>query len=284
MITLEVVDIEEETIDAGAVEVLPPAVRDPQAVNLFGDSSPTAVVERATEVANALSEVIEQKNLYTQIQRRKHVNVEGWTLLGSMLGVFPIVEWTRQTDDGWEARVVARTLSGADVGAAEAMCSRRESSWKNRDDYAIRSMAQTRAVSKALRHPLGFIMTLAGYEATPEAEISEVAPAADQPAGLPKPQSWKDVEDLLTAYTDDGATYHLFQRFGSSARKLLFADADLTEEQKAELFSIAARTAYDLRNTVDASTFPPPSESDIATAWAKYLDGAILEPSPEKGD
>lgn len=276
--------IEDETIEGEAVEVLPPAVRDSQDVNLFGDASPTTVVERATEAANALSAVIEQKSLYTQIQQRKHVSVEGWTLLGSMLGVFPIVEWTRQTDDGWEARVVARTLSGAEVGAAEAMCSRKESSWKNRDDYAIRSMAQTRAVSKALRHPLGFVMTLAGYSATPEAEISDGAGVSEPDTGLPKPTSWKDVEDLLIAYEDDGATYRLFQRFGSSARKLLFADADLTNPEKDTLFSIAARAAFDLRLTVDASKFPPPSEEDVATAWAKHLDGAVLEPSPEKGD
>jgi hypothetical protein len=67
--------------------------------------------------------------------------------------------------------VVAKTLSGQVVGAAEAMCTHSENTWRNRDEYALRSMAQTRAVSKALRLPLGFVMQLAGYEATPAEEM-----------------------------------------------------------------------------------------------------------------
>jgi hypothetical protein len=88
-----------------------------------------------------------------------------------MLGVFPETEWTRQIEGGWEARVVAKTLNGQVVGAAEAMCTHSENTWRNRDEYALRSMAQTRAVSKALRLPLGFVMQLAGYEATPAEEM-----------------------------------------------------------------------------------------------------------------
>ena len=278
---------EEEVIDAEVEEValVPTAVRETQAVNLFGDATPSAVIERATEAANALSAVIEQKSLYTVIQQRKHVNVEGWTLLGSMLGVFPVIEWTRKTDDGWEARATAQTRSGEIIGAAEAMCSRGERTWKNRDDYALRSMAQTRAVSKALRHPLGFIMTLAGFEATPDSEIptDDPEPIRQGPT-LAKPKSWKDVEQLLIAYNDGGETFALFQRFGSAARKYLFGDEDLTNPQKDELFQISARAAYELRETVDPSEFPAPSEADVSKAWAKQLDGAILEPQPQKGD
>jgi hypothetical protein len=105
------------------------------------------------------------------------VNVEGWTLLGSMLGVFPVVTWTRpvlneeERPIGWEARVEARTRAGEIVGAAEAECIRSERSWTSRDDYALRSMAQTRAVSKALRLPLGFVMQLAGFDPTPAEEM-----------------------------------------------------------------------------------------------------------------
>jgi hypothetical protein len=122
-------------------------------------------------VATELGKLITSRRLYKDIQGRKHVLVEGWTLLGSMLGVFPDTEWTRQIEGGWEARVVAKTLNGQVVGAAEAMCTHSENTWRNRDEYALRSMAQTRAVSKALRLPLGFVMQLAGYEATPAEEM-----------------------------------------------------------------------------------------------------------------
>lgn len=144
-------------------------------ITLFGTDDPVAVVERASTIATALAEVIKKRNLYKRIGQSDHVFVEGWTLLGSMLGVFAEVEWSRplypETVPGWEARAVARTLAGRVVGAAESMCSRSEGKWAKSDDYAIRSMAQTRAVSKALRLPLGFIMELAGYSATPAEEI-----------------------------------------------------------------------------------------------------------------
>jgi hypothetical protein len=135
------------------------------------------IIEEAARVADVLKDLLRKQSLTKRIQGREHVLVEGWTTLGSMLGVVPIVEWARQTDDGWEARVVAKTLDGRVVGAAEASCTRSEQTWKSRDDYALRSMAQTRATSKALRGPLGFIVTLAGYEATP----SEEMPSEDPP-------------------------------------------------------------------------------------------------------
>lgn len=295
---------EPETIEGEVAEILdslpepgglPPAVREQaHAVNLFGDAGPVAVVERATEAANALSAVIESKELYKVIGKKKHVYVEGWTLLGSMLGVFPVVEWTRQVDDGWEARVVARTRNGDEIGAAEAMCSRKEDRWKTADDYAIRSMAQTRAVSKALRHPLGFVMTLAGYEATPEAEMPAegIGPqgqgaqdAHDQALRenepLTKPRTWAKINEMVAAY--DEGTYELFFRFAESARRLLYPGSvdtsGLSAEEKNALGSVTGGAALALRNAVDSTKFPPPSEDDIRRAWASVLEGQELQPS-----
>lgn len=148
--------------------------------------NPAAFVAGYVGVADELSRVIREKNLTTLISGKDHVRVEGWTLLGSMLGVFPVTVWTRPVMDGeakvgWEARVEAKTRDGAVIGAAEAECLRSESLWKGRDDYALRSMAQTRATSKALRQPLGFVMTLAGFDATPAEEMPHNA------GGEPKP-------------------------------------------------------------------------------------------------
>jgi hypothetical protein len=157
--------IEGSAEEVGA-EVVPAETR-----TLFRTQDPAEVVERATEAANALRGVLTNQKLTNRISGREHVKVEGWTTLGSMIGVFPVCEWTRETPDGYLARVVARTLDGRVIGAAEAECTRSEKRWGDADPYAIRSMAQTRATSKALRAPLGFIVTLAGYEATPDEEI-----------------------------------------------------------------------------------------------------------------
>jgi hypothetical protein len=138
----------------------------PPPLTLFGTSDPRVALERMAEIATALVDVIETKKLYATINGRRHITCEGWTTLGGMLGVVPVVTATRPNDagDGIVAHVEARTLDGRVVGAAEAECSRAERTWKTRDPFALRSMAQTRAISRALRAPLGQIVVLAGYE------------------------------------------------------------------------------------------------------------------------
>jgi len=168
--------------------------------NLFGTADPHEVVTRATATADALIQVVRSKQLIKRIGNSDHVLVEAWTLLGAMLGVFPVCQWTRKLEDGWEARVVAQTLSGAIVGAAEAECLRSESNWKNRDDYALRSMAQTRATSKAMRAPLGFIVQLAGFNPTPAEEMPAEGKLLSDPSG----PAGDDPDPVLTFGTHKG--------------------------------------------------------------------------------
>jgi hypothetical protein len=156
-------------------ELLPDVIEKPAAIGLFGTDDPDLVIVKAVDVSNALARVIRDRKLYARVRGEEHVLVGGWTLLGSMLGVYPVCVWSRKLDDGWEARVEARTRDGAIVGAAESECLRSERQWAKADDYAIRSMAQTRATSKALRLTLGFVMKLAGFDETPAEEI----PAGD---------------------------------------------------------------------------------------------------------
>ena len=158
---------------------------------LFRTDDPGEVLTRARGVADALKTALDEGGMTMRIGRSEHVLVDGWQTLGAMLGVSPYVVWSRRTDAdaddpayGWEARAEARTVDGRVVGSAEAMVTRNERNWKNADDYAIRSMAQTRAISKALRGPLGFVITLAGRNATPAEEVAADAPETAQ-AALP---------------------------------------------------------------------------------------------------
>jgi hypothetical protein len=184
--------------DHQAVYELPPSTeleyRPPTPVTLFGTNDPTAALQRMTEIAKELVGVIRQRHLAVKIGQGEHLKADAWTTLGGMVGVVPIVEWTRPLEGGgWEARVQARTLDGRLVGAAESMCSRSEGMWAKRDDYALRSMAQTRAISRALRAPLGQIVTLAGYETTAAEEMpaeekkSRTRKPKPQPADVEKP-------------------------------------------------------------------------------------------------
>lgn len=83
----------------------------------------------------------------------------------------------------WEACVEVRTPSGVCVGRAEAMCSRDEETWSQRADYAVRSMAETRAESRAYRRAIGWIVHLAGYSPTPAEEMGHT-PGAEAPAEI----------------------------------------------------------------------------------------------------
>lgn len=181
-------------------------------ITLFGTDDPVAVVERASTIATALADVIRTRKLFKHIGQSDHVFVEGWTLLGSMLGVFAEVEWSRPVENGWESRAVARTLAGRTVGAAESMCSRSEAKWRTSDDYAIRSMAQTRAVSKALRLPLGFIMELAGYSATPADEMPDKQPgrgAESKPESGPVPATGPSLDQIKARLLEVASEHHL---------------------------------------------------------------------------
>jgi hypothetical protein len=147
-------------------------------------------------------------NMGTAEKPRWHVEVEGWQTLGTLLGTVPIIDYARPwTDpmtgrpqrvqyearvehfqgkgndrrlvrvttykvDGytWEARVrIVR--NGVTVGIGEGLCSRYEPRWGTAEEYAVKSMAITRATSRALKQAAGWIVALAGYEATPAAEV-----------------------------------------------------------------------------------------------------------------
>ena len=146
-----------------------------QSPSLFNSSSPSLIIEEATDIANQLSDIIKTKKLYKPIGAKSHVFVEGWTTLGALLGVFPYPESSvrldREDEIAYEASVIVRTLDGVEVSKGEAICSSKEANWRNSDEYAIKSMATTRATSKAMRIPLGWVMVLAGYSATPAEEM-----------------------------------------------------------------------------------------------------------------
>lgn len=194
-----------EPAEASVTALVP---REPTtATTLFGTTEPQEVVQRATKHAHALAAVIRDRKLFTTINGRDHVRVEGWTLLGSMIGVFAVPVWThpvpddwrdRNMDrpDGWQARVEVRTLGGEVVGAATASCMRAEKNWRDRDEYALESMAQTRATSKALRLPLGFVVVLAGYDVTPAEEMvgTEHDTTATQPSAPNRQRAKPDPE------------------------------------------------------------------------------------------
>ena len=148
------------------------------------------------KLSTELSQLIKEKGLSSNIQGKQFVNVEGWQFAGASLGLMPIITETtdltrRGTEPGqveikYMAKCEVRNItSGQLVATGVALCSNFERSKKGFDEYAILSMAQTRAIGKAYRNLLAWLMKAAGFEATP-AEEMDFAVKEETPAKKPK--------------------------------------------------------------------------------------------------
>jgi hypothetical protein len=175
-------------------------------------------MERARNIANRLRHLVDEKHLAVPIGQSEHLKVEAWCALGAMVGVSPMTEWTRPCQGAdvpaYEARVTAvRIATGQVICAAEADCwsdeykSLRDGGFRHNwvpgcpvhdthpktpceyapTRHALRSMAQTRATSKALGQALRWIVVLAGYSGTPAEEMTFKEEGAEKP----KPASFE---------------------------------------------------------------------------------------------
>ncbi len=131
-----------------------------------------------------LKKFIVSQKLFTPIEGKNYVNVEGWEFAGAATGISPIitkVEKIKATGEiKYRAEVELRTHTGEMVGFGMAVCSNKEPKRKNANEHVIASMAQTRAISKAYRNKLAFLMKMAGYEPTPAEEIEEKKPTKEE--------------------------------------------------------------------------------------------------------
>jgi hypothetical protein len=71
----------------------------------------------------------------------------------------------------WATCEVRNITTNQVVSIGHAICSNKERTKRTFDEYAICSMAQTRAEGKAYRLLLGWLMKAAGFEATPAEEM-----------------------------------------------------------------------------------------------------------------
>jgi len=189
--------------------------------------SPEAQVQKASEMARVLQRVVKEAKLARKFGGEKeHLQFEAWQTIGQFFNCTPITEWTKPIMEegkiiGWESRVNVVNTEGRVIGCAESMCMRDEANWRNKPNYALRSMSQTRAGGKALRSIFAWVAVLAGYSGTPAEEMDESfepykehvhkeAPPQPQDAA-PKP--WSDPQRKKIwamcrgekALTEDGA-------------------------------------------------------------------------------
>ena len=202
-------------------------------------NSPEAMVEVAKEVAK----YVNTNALSVQIQKKPYVMVEGWQFTAGLLGLVGMVEEvqndssydeiTFKWETTWDGKTTKKEFktklykyrakavfknptTGAIVGQGFAMCSNEELKKHVFDEFAIMSMAQTRAIGKAARMAFSFIIKAAGYEPTPAEEMDGINDDAGTTVDTVLPTNivdkvagFKDSKELLSwAGSEELSRYH----------------------------------------------------------------------------
>lgn len=118
------------------------------------------------------------------IQGRKYVRVEGWQAIAVAHGCTASARDVERVEGGVRAIGEIRRMSdGAIIAEAEGFVGEDEPTWyggkvgsktlPKRADYAIRAMAQTRAISRACRSAFAHVVVMmnAGLSTTPAEEV-----------------------------------------------------------------------------------------------------------------
>jgi len=127
-------------------------------------------------LADDLSKFITEQHLSVKIQGKNFVTVEGWQFAGVSLGLVPVIQSIQNlsTVDEYKYQCSVNLIqvkSGEVVGTGYALCSNKEPNKRSFQEYAILSMSQTRAISRAYRNVLAWLMKASGFEPTPAEEI-----------------------------------------------------------------------------------------------------------------
>ena len=148
-------------------------------------TTPQALMRRATDVASVCREIVLKTAV--QIQGRKFLRVEGWESIATAHGCFAGAEDAERAYDnqgnhiGYKAQGVLRNAHGEVIATGEGFVGFDEKdrkgnpTWKNRDEYAGRAMAQTRAISRTCRGVFAHVVVLidAGLSTTPAEEVPD---------------------------------------------------------------------------------------------------------------
>jgi len=158
----------------------------PEATTAPHPAMPTAADQRETlanaaALAEEVARIVRDNGLSMRFANnpREYVKVEGWLTISRVNNEQPhakIESVTRDPESGNElihARAWLTDSRDTVVSLADGYCSTEERSWKEKPFYARASMAQTRALAKAMRLRHAWVMVMAGYAPTPAEEMSE---------------------------------------------------------------------------------------------------------------
>ena len=132
--------------------------------------------------AKSLKNMISSNDWAVDIRGSEHIRVEAWITLATGYNcTAKVVPGSVKQIEGyrcaWEARAEVLRDNGDGtttvIGGAESECGTLgDGVWeKSQPSYAVKSMAQTRAISKAISSCFRWVVVLAGYSGTPYEEM-----------------------------------------------------------------------------------------------------------------
>jgi hypothetical protein len=150
----------------------------------------------AAALAQEVARIVKENGLSLRFGSgpREYVRTEGWLTISRVNNEQPhakVEGVSRDPETGHElihARAWLTNVRDQVVSLADGYCSTEEASWRDKPFYARASMAQTRAIAKAMRLRHAWVMVLAGYAPTPAEEMSE-----EFVSGKPEPLVVPDV-------------------------------------------------------------------------------------------
>ncbi|MBJ6118973.1 hypothetical protein JAO76_12265 [Pontibacter sp. BT310] len=212
------------------------------------ESYDIAKSDETMHLAVDLAKFIKENRLYQNIQGKEYVNVEGWQYAGSRLGILPVVEHVVNISGDDEIKYQAKVnlldlRSQLVVGAGFAICSNKEQGKKYYQEFAIASMAQTRAIGKAYRNILAWIIRAAGYEPTPAEEMdysgNEPAKAKSPAVPTEKKATMRASEAAATADKEAAEEPSTSVRYASAKQKeeiiRLLNNPVITRQEKTKM-------------------------------------------------
>lgn len=209
-------------------------------------ADPTLLHRRSIAVANAVREGVLGQTI--EIQGKKYIQSAGWAMMANAFGFVVSGGEVRKEGDGFIAKAyLKRVDNGVVVAEAEGFCDRTEPRWKTAAEYAIRSMAQTRAASKVCKMALASCVPLMGVK-----NLS-VTPAEEVPEG---------------GFTSSYATTAAPVKIVSATRGSLAATPKLVVEEE--------ELKKDFANAIVRENTQPPAKDpnaplrDMALSFGKY--------------
>lgn len=254
------------------------------------DANVGVLMRRATDVAGVCREIVMKTAL--TIQQRKYVRVEGWQAIAVAYGLVASSRDVEVVPGGVRAVGEVRRMSdGALISTAEGFVGEDEPVWfggtskdnygkektyPKRQMYAIRAMAQTRAVSRACRGALSFVVTLidSNLSTTPAEEMEPMERGSENPPAplvtRPTPATTSRMDQLKEALRPP-------------AEPPALTDADFRPDPQHDAKTGEATATHDRSFVMpfankDSKPLSALSEKDLAW-FHKTLTGNLADPS-----